>query len=213
MPYRLALAALLVFPLSACGGSDAESFDGEVEETGSPGVLGQLSGMKDAVDEMQAAADRPLAEPVNFRELRELLPAEIRGAERADVEGSTDGAMGFSVSQVAAAYASDGSEYDVKIMDYGALPSMGMMGLGWTMAQVDRESGSTYERTVTFGGQKGLRTYDSEARSGEFNLVVADRFLVEVTGTGVDDADLEAALRAVDLAALAAMKDAGRPEA
>ncbi len=168
--------------------------------------------MKDAVEEMQAAAERPPAEPINFRELRELLPAAVDGIDQSGVEGSTDGAMGFTISQVEAEYASDVSEYDVSILDYGALPSMGMMGMGWTMAQIDRESGSTYERTVTFGGQKGFRKYDSEARSGEFSLIVGDRFHVQVTGSGVDDDDLEAALRSVDLEALAGMKDVGRPE-
>lgn len=213
MTLRFLLAAALVLPLAACGGDDSPDFDGDVEETGEPGMLGQLSGMVEAVEEMEAAAERPPAEPVNFRDLRELLPGVVNGIDQTEVEGSTDGAMGFTISQVEADYDAESAEYDVSIMDYGALPSMGMMGLGWTMAQIDREAGSTYERTVTLGGQKGLRKYDSEARSGEFSLIVGDRFLVQVTGSGVEDDDLEAALRAIDLEALAGMKDAGRPDA
>ncbi|MGB3543358.1 hypothetical protein [Rubrivirga sp.] len=213
MSFRLLLAAALVLPLAACGGDDSDSFDGDVEETGEPGILGQLSGMADAVEEMQAAAERPPAEPINFRELRELLPGDVGGIEQTNVEGSTDGAMGFSISQVEADYDLDDTRYDIGIMDYGAIPTMSMMGLGWTMGQIDRESGTSYERTVTFGGEKGLRKYDTESRSGEFSLLVADRFLVSVSGRGVDDDDLEAALRSVDLEALAGMKDVGRPEA
>ena len=208
----LALLAALFLPLSACGG-DGGDFDGDVEETGEPGVFGRLGEMQSAVEKIQESAERPPAEPVNFRTLRELLPAEAAGLAQAEVEGSTDGAMGFSVSQVEATYGEGDATIDVGIMDYGAIPSMAMMGLGWTMADIDRESGSTYERTVRFGGERGYRTYDSDGRAGEFSLVVADRFVVQVEGRGVEDDDLEAALRAVDLSGLADLRDEGRPDA
>ena len=211
----LALVGLLALPLSACGGGGDNDFDGEVEETGQPGVLGRAQEMRDAVEQMQASAERPPADPVNFRVLRDLLPASLDGMEQTNIEGATEGAMGFSVSSAEATYEGpDGaSEVDIKITDLGAMPSLGMMGLGWTMGDVDRETSSGYERTVTFGGNRGYRKYNSDARDGEFSLVVAERFLVAVEGDGVDDAQLEAALRAVDLSALAGMRDEGRPDA
>lgn len=215
MTTRLTLSLLtaLTLPLTACGGDDSGDFDGDVEETGEPGMLGRVQEMQNAVEQMQEQAERPPAEPVNFRTLRDLLPDEAAGLAQTEVEGSTDGAMGFSISQVEATYGEGESEIDVSIMDYGAIPSLGMMGLGWTMADIDRESGTTYERTVSFGGERGFRKYDSENRSGEFSLVVADRFVVQVEGDGVEDDDLEAALRAVDLSALSELRDEGRPEA
>ena len=209
----LALLATLTLPLAACGGSDEGDFGGDVEETGQPGVFGRMQEMQNAVEQMQEAAERPPAEPVNFRTLRELLPEEAAGLAQAEVEGSTDGAMGFSISQVEATYGEGESEIDLSILDYGAIPSLGMMGLGWTMADVDRESGSTYERTITFGGERGYRKYDTERRSGELSLLVADRFVVQVQGSGVEDDDLETALRAVDLSGLSALRDEGRPDA
>lgn len=209
----LLLSTLLVLPLAACGGDEGD-FDGEVEETGEPGMLGRLSEMQSAVEQMQEAAERQPADPVNFRTLRELLPSEIGGIAQGETEGATDGAMGYSVSRVESSYpGEDGTQYDVQIVDFGAVPQVAMFGLGWTMVDIDRESGSTYERTITFGDSRGYRSYDSDARSGEFSLLVADRFHVEVTGSGVDDDDLEAAVRAVDLSGLAALRDEGRPDA
>ncbi|WP_420456563.1 hypothetical protein [Rubrivirga sp.] len=215
MPTRLTLALLaaLLSPLAACGGDDTD-FDGDIEETGEPGMMGRVQEMQSAVEKMQESAERAPAEPVNFRVLRELLPTSVAGMDQGEVEGATDGAMGFSISRVEAVYPGDGgAQIDIGVMDYGAIPSMAMMGLGWTMADIDREAGSTYERTVTFGGNRGFRSYDADARSGEFSLVVADRFHVEVTGSGVSDDDLEAAVRAVDLSGLAALRDEGRPDA
>ena len=213
MTSRIALPLLfaLTLPLTACG-SDGGDFDGEVEETGEPGMMGRLQELQNAAEKIQESAERAPAEPVNFRVLREMLPESVAGMERGEVEGATDGAMGFSISRVEATYPGDeGAQIDIGVMDYGAIPSMAMMGLGWTMADIDRESGSTYERTVTFGGERGFRSYDSEALSGEFSLIVADRFHVEVTGTNVPDDDLEAAVRAVDLAGLNDLRDEGRP--
>ena len=208
-----ALLFALALPLSACGGGgDGDDFDGEVEETGEPGMMGRLQEMQNAVETMQESAERAPADPVNFRVLRDLLPASVSGMDQGEVEGATDGAMGFSISRVEAVYpGADGAQIDIGIMDYGAIPSMAMMGLGWTITDIDRESGSEYQRTVTFGGERGFRSYDSEAQSGEFSIVVADRFHVEVTGTQVSDDELEAALRGIDLSGLAALRDEGRP--
>ncbi len=214
VPLRLLLAALLVLPLAACGGG-ADDVDGDIEDTGEPGVFGRMGELKNAVAEIEEAASRPPAEPVNFRQLRDLLPASLAGMEQTEIEGATEGAMGFSISQAEARYAApdgDGS-FTIQVMDYGAVPSAGMMGLGWTMADVDRETGDGYEKTIALGGHRGYRQYDTAAQDGELSLLVADRFLVTVSGSDVEDDQVEAALRAVDLAALAAMRDEGRAEA
>src|SRR5262245_12359640 len=44
-------------------------------------------------------------EPVNFRELKALLPEELPGFKRTDAKGEKAGAMGMVVSQASADYA------------------------------------------------------------------------------------------------------------
>ncbi len=215
---RALLVCALLLPLTACGGGGDSVADAPIEDTGEPGLIGRARGMADAVQQMQEAAERPPADPVNFRVLRDLLPETLAGMERTNAEGATQGTMGYSVSEAEATYtgtATDDTspEISVKIMDYGALPSMAMMGMAWTMAEVDRETADGYEKTVRMGENKGYRKYHSADRDGEFSLSVAERFLVTVTGRDVEDADLEAALRAVDLGALAGMRDEGRQAA
>lgn len=217
---RAALLTLtLALPLAACGGDDAAPTSRDaIEDTGEPGLIGRARGMAAAAEQMQQAAERPPAEPVNFRVLRDLLPATLPGMERTSAEGATQGAMGFSISEAEATYTGTATDdasprIDIKITDGGALPSMAMMGAAWTMAEVDRETADGYEKTVTMGGNRGFRKYDTASRDGEFSLSVADRFLVVVTGTDVDDAAIEAALRTVDMGALNGMRDQGRPAA
>lgn len=207
-------ALLLAAPLAGCGGSD-ESFDGQIEDTGEPGMLGRAQEMTSAFEKMEQAAQQPPADPVDFRRLRDLLPESLDGLERTEIEGATQGTMGFSVSEAEAVYqAPDDSQsrIEIKVTDMGAVPAMGMMGLGWTMTDVDRETTTGYEKTIQFGGHRGFRKYDTESERGEFSLLVADRFAVVVDGRNVTDAQLEQALRAVDLSALAAMRDEGRQQ-
>ncbi len=219
MRVSLLLLAALALPLAACGGADDASVaDAEVEDTGQAGVLGQLGQLQEAAEQMQASAERPPADPVNFRVLRDQLPATLDGLERTNAEGATQSAMGFAISEATATYtgaASDAGtpEITLKIADYGALPSLALMGMAWTMADVDRETSTGYEKTVQLAGHRGYRTYDTESRRGEFSLSVAERFLVQVTGQNVDDAEVERALRAVNVDALAGMRDEGRQAA
>ena len=210
LPLALSAALLLGAPLAGCGGGDDVS-DAEIEETGEPGVFGRMQEVTDAVEQMQEAAERGPAEPVNFRELRALLPEALDGMERTEAEGATQGMGGFSVSQAEATYetADGASEIDLSILDYGAVPTLGMMA-PWALVDVDRETSTGYERTVRMGENKGLRKYDTETQDGEFSLVVADRFVVQVDGDNVTDEQIEAALRAVDLGALEGMRDVGR---
>ncbi len=219
MRLPLLILAAVALPLAACGGSDDASVaDAEVEETGQAGVFGQLGQLQDAAEQMQAAAERPPADPVNFRILRDQLPETLDGYERTNAEGATQSAMGFAISEANATYTGAESdagapEITLKIADYGALPSLALMGMAWTMADVDRETSTGYEKTVQMAGHRGYRTYDTESRRGEFSLSVAERFLVQVSGSNVDDAQIEDALRAVNVDALAAMRDEGRQAA
>lgn len=205
------ILALVALPLAGCGG-DASS--DEIEDTGESGVFGQLQNMTEAVEEMQEAAEREPAEPVNFRDLRDTLPESLRGMERTEVEGATQGAMGFTISQADATYETPegDADIDISVMDYGAVPAFGMMGaFAWASAEIDRETQTGYEKTIRMGENKGYREYDTETQDGQFSLFVAERFVVQVDGNNVTDDQIEAALRAVDLDALEGMRDVGRP--
>jgi hypothetical protein len=51
--------------------------------------------------------------------------------------------------------------------------------------------------------------YDNKSKHGEITAIVAKRFMIEVTGEGMDMAALEQDIGTVDFARLEAMKDAG----
>ena len=149
-------------------------------------------------------------EPVDFRELKALLPENVGGMKRTEARGEKSGMGGLMVATAEASYGGDGERsVELKLVDMGGA-GLGMMGLAaWAMVEVDRETESGRERTGKLGGRPFHEKYDEKARSGEFALVVGQRFLVEASGDGVDLQTLKNAVAAVDLAKLEAMKDVG----
>ena len=117
--------------------------------------------------------------------------------------------MGFTVSQAEATYAAGDASVDVKITDMGNFPGLAMMGLGWAMGEVDRETATGYERTTTFRGHRAYEKAD-DAGYAELQVLVAGRFLVEADGSGTTMDQLKGLVEAIDFDALENMRDEGR---
>lgn len=213
----LPLLLALVLPLAACGGDDASSDD--VEETGAPSTpFGQamqgMEALQEIADQAEQMQNTKPAEPVNHRVLGEMLPEEAAGMPQTETSGeSTSMGGAFSVSTREATYADSTGDgrITIKITDFGGIPSVAMFGLGWAMVDMDKETSTGYERTITYQGHRGYRKYDTESRDGQLSALVAGRYHVEVTGRDVEDDQMEDALKAVDTRRLASMKDEGRP--
>ncbi len=215
------LSRLLVFTLAlsltACGGDDVSS--DSVENTGGPktGIGQAMEGMgalKDMAEQMEEAANTAPAEPVNHRVLAEMLPEEAAGFAQTETSGETNSMGGaYSISERSATYQTEGEDGRIvlKVMDLGGLPSVAMFGAPWAMMDVDKETGTSYERTITYQDHRGYRKYDTERRGGELSVLVAGRYIVTVTGRDVEDEQMEEALQAVDTRRLEGMKDEGRP--
>ena len=219
---RLASISLaLALVVSACGipGRDAEEEPADDSPLGQLQRLGEAAeGMAEAAEDMAAGQEdgRPAAEPVDFRQLQEMLPEEVAGLPRTNREGERTGAMGMTVSQATGTYEGPVEEgaptprISLKVADLGGIGAAAMFGAAWTMASIDRESETEYERTTQIEGHPGYLKYDNANRSGDFQVFVASRFLVEAQGNGVSDVQLRAALNSIDLDRLESMRDHGR---
>lgn len=152
--------------------------------------------MEQAAKEMEAAANKAPVEPVDFRELKALLPAELPGLKRTEAAGEKTGAMGMVVSEANARYENDGgASIRIKVQDLGGMSGFAAMAqFGWAMQEVDRETETGYEKTVMIGGNKALEKYDRENKSGDIQVMIKSRFMVEVDGSGIEPAALKDAL-------------------
>jgi hypothetical protein len=141
---------------------------------------------------------------VDFRELKELLPAQIADLPRTEAGGKKTGAFGAHISTAEGKYGSaDGPELNLKITDLCAMGPLGAMaGLGWMSAEIDSEGDAGYERTVDYNGNKALEKYSAKTKSGTVTIMVGGRFLVEIEGVNIVAAQLKAAAAAIDYSAL-----------
>lgn len=171
-----------------------------------PARAQDLSGVFGALSAMMGATNQQAAAVVDFREMKALLPESFGSFKRTRAGGEKNAAMGMTISQANGEYTSGKATITIKLLDYGGTGMAGMMAAGWSMSEVDRESDTGYERTVTLQGHKALERFDTSHKSGEIQILVAGRFMVEIDGNDCADKDLRAAAEALDLAKLAALK-------
>lgn len=208
-------AALLM--LAGCFGGDSVDEAAEQEASVSKSAAAEsgseaenpLQAMSEMGKKMEEGKNRTI-EPVDFRTLRALLPETAGGLERTEMEGQKGGTMGMTISTTEATYEGEaGRRLTVKIADLGGVSGFAMLGYGWAMADIDRESTSGYEKTTQYDGHKAHEKYNRDRQRGEMQVLVADRFVVDVSGRDVEMETVKDALAQIDLSTLVAMKDEG----
>ncbi len=183
----------------------------KMEEAMKQGGEGMGEAMKKMGEAFGAATGKKV-DPVDFRALKALLPESLPGMKRTKAEGEKAAAMGIHVSKAEGNYQAEGggSDIEITISDMGTLTGLtAMAAYGWAMTEIDRESESGYEKTTTIGGHKAHEKFDKEGQRGEIDVLVANRFIVEVKGNGIPMDTVKGALSKIDLGKLDAMKGEG----
>jgi hypothetical protein len=133
--------------------------------------------------------------------LKSLLPELLKGwdAQEADSQAMGTAMMGGGLS-ASRSYTKGDSSVEVRIMtDSPMLQAMMMMFSNPMMAASD---GGKMEK---ISGQKAIVKYQQSERSGEINIMAANRFLVTVEGYDISVQDLKAYAGALDYNKLAAL--------
>jgi len=147
-----------------------------------------------------------VVEPVDFRKLKELLPGSVQGIKQSDSSGGRTKVMGMDIARAEAKYQAQGdaAEYlSIRIIDMGNVSGPMRMGMAaWAMAEFERETDTSYERTTTYKGHKAMEEFDKQAKQGTFHVHVADRFIVEVDGINVSMDAIKKTLDQIDLSKL-----------
>jgi hypothetical protein len=150
--------------------------------------------------------------PVDFRELKTLLPENIGELKRTNIEGEKTAAMGINISTTNADYSDQekNQSIDLKITDLGSVSGLsGLAAYGWYMVDIDKENETGYEKTMTYKGNKGYEKYDNEGKYGELSILIAKRFVVEANGNNVSMDQMKAAVDMIDIGKLESWKDVG----
>ena len=116
--------------------------------------------------------------------------------------------MGVNLATASADYQGAYGQLELIITDMGNLSGPMRMGMtGWAVAKIDSETDTGYEKTLTYQGYKAMEQYNRQDREGTLRVFAADRFVVEVSGTGVTMETIKQAMGQVDLKKLAGTID------
>jgi len=160
-----------------------------------------------------AVAGNRKVDPVDFHALKDLLPGSLPGMQRTNAEGRSQAALGMKSSEATATYqGTGGSRAEIKIADVSAVAGL-MDAAGGIAQSVTSESDAGFERNTTVGGLAAHEKYDNRSKHGDLSVIVAKRFVVDVSGDSVDMSALEQYAGAIDYSRLAAMKDVGLQQA
>src|SRR5688572_11315071 len=154
---------------------------------------------------------QPEVNPVPYQKLAVLLPEKAAGFERKRSSGERSTAMSVKLSHAQASYeGEDGETIQIEVSDLGTMKGFAeMAAIGISAVEMEREDDDGFERTFEHRGHRAYEKYESATKKSEVKAIVANRFVVELSGQDIELRRLKRALEAIDLDALEAMKDEG----
>jgi len=189
---------------------------GEKKESPADELTNQPKDLKEFADKMKEVSEGltegKKVNPVDFRELKALLPEAIANLKRTNIEGEKLAAMGTNISTANADYYDEESNQsiDMIITDMGNIGEFSSIAAyGWYMFDIDTENEDGYEKTTSFKGYKAYETFDNQNQSGELSIMVAKRFMVQINGKQVNMDQIKTAANLIDYSKLESLKDFG----
>jgi hypothetical protein len=145
-------------------------------------------------------------------ELKAYLPETLGGLPRTSFSASRNAALGFQVAEASADYG-DGAGRSLRLEINDAGGARGVFALAnWANVEEERQWQGGYEKTYRADGRMVHERWDSGSGSGEYSLVVGERFSVELSGNAGSVDELKATLGSgVNLGGLETVARAAQP--
>lgn len=145
-------------------------------------------------------------------QIKAYLPETLGGLPRTATSASRNAAMGFQVAEASADY-SDGAGRNLRLEINDTGGAKGVLALAnWANVEQEREWAGGYEKTYRADGRIVHERWDSGSNSGEYSLVVGDRFSVELSGKAASMDELKTTLATgVNLTALETVAREAKP--
>lgn len=170
-----------------------------------------LAKLEAASKRMEAAAkqvEAGTATATDPEALKAYLPASVAGFTREEVSASSSGAGGYEGSQAEGRYVKGDASLRLEVTDMGAVGALAGMATAFNVKS-SKETATGYEKVGMVGGRMTQESYDRQAKSGEYSVLVGERFMVQAEGEGVTMDDLKAAVGSVDARRLEGLAKAG----
>ncbi|HAY36420.1 MAG: hypothetical protein HOC28_04485 [Bacteroidetes Order II. Incertae sedis bacterium] len=174
---------------------EIEEIGREIEETVESSLSRLGRTLERIGDRMQEDSE---VEVVDYRKFKDLLPDQMGGMMRVDMDGKNANALGMRFSKIEASYVSKQNEMEMEIaiLDLGTMQGLATMGFDWIDRKVDKEDVDGFERTTKFGGYPGFESaqYKDDRTETQGVAIIENRFVVaaNISGTNLDKQVLDA---------------------
>lgn len=172
---------------------------------------GDSAAQQAAMNKMMGAAmgNDGDVQSLSTEQVKGFLPETLLGLKRTNSSAQRSNAMGMQVTEAHAEYGDDnGRMVRLEVTDMGT--AKGLMAMAGAVApEEERSTDHGYEKTYTADGRLTHEEWDSQSRSGEYSVVVGQRFTVKANGNAGSIDDLKEAVASVDLGKLEAMREEG----
>ena len=183
-----------------------------LEAHGARGEVGGGGVDADSAGGVQAAAPgggKGSVEALPADRVRAFLPESLGGLARTEISAQRNGAVGIQVSEAEARY-SDNAEQSIrlKVADLGGAAGFAALA-SWANVEVERQTRTGYEKTYKSGGRMIHEQWDNSSKSGQYTVMVGERFSVEASGNAPTIDVLKLAVNSIDLGGLEALRNEG----
>ena len=143
---------------------------------------------KNIGNEDSAIVEQEPVEPISFKDLLEYLPKSPPGWTMEKPMGETTSIGGYSISQVSQTYVQDQKNVTITIFDWAFNSALYTPFLLTT--EFSQESTEGYNKGIKIDDIPGREEYNYNSKDGSLNLLVNSRFLVQIDGRAVEEAEL-----------------------
>lgn len=194
------VAGLSAGGLAGMAAANGGAASGTVEINGQKVDLGQMQAAANRAEQLSKQPQKPVAVDA----LKALIPGDMAGYTRANLETSSSGTGDVQIGVAKADYQKGESSFQLAVTDLGPMGAMAALASGMG-AQQTRETDEGYEKVSTVDGRLVSEEWNRQSKYGKYSVVVADRFSVEAEGTADSVDDLKRAVGAVNTGRLEAL--------
>jgi hypothetical protein len=207
MRIRVLLTCLVIAATAAACGKSPEQQQAEDAQKAAAAVGRGLSDMAKAMTNAAGGADanqKPV-EPVSFHDL-EAAFNELPGWQMGKPTGERN-SVPVNFSEAKVTYKKGDAEIEVEISDSAFNQMLMVPYTMFLTAGYEKQTEHGYEKSTKVGDNPGYEKWDGQDKSGELNVIVNKRFIVQLSGSNLPDANaLHTAIGSVDLKRLAGLK-------
>ena len=144
-----------------------------------------VSKMEDATNKMKDRSEElQKLTPLSLDELKALLPDEIMGAKRDNMEATKmAGLANFSKADYKI---NDSTKVELNVFDCAGTAGAGYYNMAFLgMMSFEKDNEDEYTKTTTFKGDKAVETCQKKQNRCEFTFFGKDRYMVQLKGENV----------------------------